>query len=75
MTDDDRLAYLIDLIRHRVPEATEADIARLLVESDEEMIPGRIVMQVIEVIDRMSDRMEGFERQFAASEPVPARLH
>jgi hypothetical protein len=75
MTDDERLGYLIGLIRHRVPEATEADLALLAPPPDEDAIPGHIAMQIMTVLDRMSERMDGYEAKFAASEPIPARLH
>jgi hypothetical protein len=78
MTDDERLAYVIDLVRHRCPELGRDDLALLAPPEDtEEMIPGRIVMQVMEVIDRMTERQDRFEAQLAAAEPIPipARLH
>ena len=52
---------------------TTRDIAHLLV--DDELIPGHIVMQVMEVIDRMSERLAVYEAKFAEPEPLPERLH
>jgi hypothetical protein len=73
---DDRAEYVRRLIAARVPELTEAEITEAFTPPpDADAIPGHIGLQIMEVLDRMSDRMEGFERQFAASEPVPARLH
>jgi hypothetical protein len=76
MTDDERRAYVIDMIRHRCPELGPDDLALLSPRDDpEEMLPASIVLQIVEVVDRMSERLAGFERQFAAAEPLPARLH
>jgi hypothetical protein len=76
MTDDDRDRTL-RIILARCPELSERDIVGLLAESGDEMIPGRIVMQVMEVLDRMSERLAVYEAKFADPEPVvvPSRLH
>ena len=61
--NDDRAKYIRAIIRHRVPEATEAELSKFLDTSDrasnpEEMIPASIVIQIMEVIDRMSERQD-----------------
>jgi hypothetical protein len=71
---DDRLSYLIDMIRHRVPEATEADLALLAPPPDPDMLPASILQQVVEVIDKMAARQDRFEAQLAP-EALRARLH
>ena len=80
--NDDRAKYIRAIIRHRVPEATEAELSKFLDTSDrasnpEEMIPASIVIQIMEVIDRMSERQDRFEARLAAAEPItlPPRLH
>ena len=76
MNDDERLAYVIDLVRHRCPELGPEDLALLAPSDDpEEMLPASIVLQIVEVVDRMSERMDRYEAKFAAAEPIPARLH
>ena len=72
MTDDDRTAYVIDMIRHRCPELGPDDLALLAPPEDPDAIPGHIAMQIMTVLDRMSERMDGYEAKFAGAEPIPA---
>jgi hypothetical protein len=60
-----------------VPEISAAQIIEALSPGDEpeEMLPASIVLQIVEVVDRMSERLQGYEAKFAAAEPLPARLH
>jgi hypothetical protein len=74
--------YVRNLIAARIPELSADQIIAALSPGDldddpEEMIPGRIVMQVMEVLDRMSDKLAVYEAKFADPEPVvlPPRLH
>jgi hypothetical protein len=80
--DDDRLAYVVDLIRHRCPELSEAEVAKFLAgfnsapdDDREEMLPASIVGQIMQVLDRMIERQDRMEAQLAPAEPIPARLN
>ena len=80
MNDDERLAYVIDLVRHRCPELGPADLALLVPPDDpEEMLPASILQQVVEILDRMTARQDQIESRFAAAQPepvtLPPRLH
>ena len=73
MTDDERLAYIRAQIASRCPEVGRDALAPP--EDTEEMLPASIVLQIVEVIDRMSERLAVYEVKFAEPEPLPARLH
>jgi hypothetical protein len=75
MTDDERDRTLRIILARCGDVLSERDIARLVVASDDEMIPGHIVMEVMTVLDRMSERLAVYEAKFAEAEPIPARLH
>jgi hypothetical protein len=65
MTDDERDRTLRIILARCGDVLSERDIARLVVESDDEMIPGHIVMEVMTVLDRMSERLAVYEAKFA----------
>ena len=79
--NDDRAVYVRQLIAARCPELSVDEVIEAFAPGDDldgdEMIPGRIVMQIMEVIDRMSERQDRYEAQLAAAEPItlPPRLH
>lgn len=69
MTDDERDRTLRIILARCGDVLSERDIARLVVESDDEMIPGHFVMEVMTVLDRMSERLAVYE----PSSPRPSR--
>jgi hypothetical protein len=59
--EDDRAAYVRALIASRCPELGPSDLA-MLAEADPHALPGSIGVQIMEVLERMADRMDAFER-------------
>lgn len=62
-TDDDRDDYIRNVIAHRCPELTDDDLA-MLSQPDEflgELLPVEIGHQILEVVDRLFDRMTALE--------------
>lgn len=57
---DDHLDYIRAIVRHRVPEATEADLALMAAEPDAQ--PAGTVVEtaglIMDVLDRMTDRLD-----------------
>ncbi len=58
----DRAAYARALIASRCPELDPADLAALGDAPDPDMLPATIGVQIMEVLERMADRMDAFER-------------
>jgi hypothetical protein len=67
--------YVRRLIAARAPELSERDLDLIGEPPDPDAIPGHIALQIMEVLDQMSDRLDRYEAKFAEAEPVPARLH
>jgi hypothetical protein len=60
-----RTAYVRDLIAQRAPEIESSEIAEAfaLPLDDDTGIPPRVAEQILLVLDRMADRMDGFENR------------
>jgi len=63
--EDDRAAYVRSLIASRCPELSTDDLA-LLGEPDPDAIPASIGVQILEVLDRLMDRMDRMEARAGA---------
>ncbi len=70
---DDRLNTIRAIIRHRVPEATEAEIIEALNPADldgDTGIPPRIAAQILDLVGMMADRLDKLE-----ADAAPPRLN
>lgn len=66
--DDDRAAYVRCLIASRCPELGPSDLAMLTEATpDPDMLPARIGVQIMAVLERMADRMDAFEKAVRAA--------
>ena len=72
--DDDRLAYIRAIIRHRVPEATDADIA-LIAQPEADTLPVEIGAQILEVIEVLETRMTELEDAVTLTGPKCHLVH
>jgi hypothetical protein len=64
---DERADYLMRLIRCRVPEATEADLAAISQHNlaEDETLPTAVGEQILEVLDLMMARLDRLEEKVA----------
>ena len=64
----DHLDYIRAIVRHRVPEASDDDIAMLATQPDDnDALPIPVVAKITEVLDLLEDRLESL----AARQSLP----
>src|SRR5208282_5139483 len=61
--DDDRSDYARRVVAARCPELSDADLASLVgAPPDPDAIPAAVGEQIMDLLDRMADRLEAVER-------------
>jgi hypothetical protein len=64
--ESDPADYARRLIAARCLELSDADLALLGASApDPDAIPGRIGMEIMQVVEAMADRLDGFQEQLA----------